>query len=127
MQMSARESGNGAPFRIKLRTIILLKLHYNFGPLPLQVSPLPSYVRATSWPISRNSHEDHIPKDTLLFLFPIGIELLKKREEVVGLLLVLQAGINHFRTRYFRFRVLDVVAEGGLVPGDPRVLVGGRV
>jgi hypothetical protein len=42
----------------------MLKLHYNFGPLPLRVSTLPSYFRATSWPTSRNSHEDHIPKDS---------------------------------------------------------------
>ena len=42
----------------------------------------------------------------MLFLLPIGIELLEKCEEVVGLLLVLQTGIDHLRTRYFRFQAL---------------------
>ena len=66
-------------------------------------------------------------KVTSLFLFPVGIELLEKCKEVAGLLLVLQAGIDHLRARYLRFRILDVFAEGSLVPGDPGVLVRGRI
>src|SRR5450432_52599 len=62
-----------------------------------------------------------------LLLFPVGIELLEKRDQVAGLLLVLQSGINHLGTRDFRFRVLDVVAEGSLIPGDARILVRVRI
>lgn len=60
-----------------------------------------------------------------LLLFPVGIELLEKGEQVVGLLLILQAGIDHLGARDFRLGVLDVFAEGCLIPGDSGVLVGG--
>ena len=62
-----------------------------------------------------------------LFLLPIGIELLEKCDKIVGLLFVLQAGIDHLGARDFRLRVLDVFAEGGLIPSDPGILVSGRI
>src|SRR6267142_3393532 len=62
-----------------------------------------------------------------LFLFAVGIELLEKGDQIVGFLLVLQSGIDHLGARDFRFRVLDVLAEGRLIPGDPGVLVGGLI
>jgi hypothetical protein len=62
---------------------------------------------------------------TRLFLFSVGIELLEKCDQVVGLLLILQTNIDHLGARDFRFRVLDVLAEGGLIPSDSGVLVGG--
>ncbi len=66
-------------------------------------------------------------KGPALFLFPVGIELLEKGDQIVGFLLVLQAGIDHLGARDLRFRVLDVFAEGRLIPGDPGILVGGRI
>ena len=68
-----------------------------------------------------------ITKVTPLFLLPVAVELLEKCDEVVGLLLVFQACINHLRPRYLGFRVLDVFAEAGLVPGDAGVLVRGCI
>src|SRR5687767_13680748 len=52
------------------------------------------------------------------------VVLLEEGDEVVDALLVLQPGIDHLGARDLGLRVLDVLAEGGLVPGDAGVLVG---
>src|ERR1700710_2569600 len=62
-----------------------------------------------------------------LFLFAAGIVLLEEGNQVVGLLLVLQAGIDHLGARHFRLGIPDVFAEGGLVPGDSGFLISGRI
>ena len=64
---------------------------------------------------------------TYLLFFPVGIELLEKGEQVVGHLLILQAGIDHLGARDFRLGILDVLAEGCFIPDDSGVLVGRRV
>src|SRR5689334_10096000 len=61
---------------------------------------------------------------SVLFLLPRRVVLLEERGEVLGALLVLQAGIDHLGAGNFRARVLDVFEEGGVVPGDARILVG---
>jgi hypothetical protein len=76
---------------------------------------------------ARSGSNDRVARGRRLLLLAVGIELLEKGHQVVGFLLVHQAGIDHLGARDFRFRILDVLAEGGFVPGDPGVLVGGRI
>ncbi len=60
--------------------------------------------------------------DSALFL-PSRTELLEIGEQVVDLVLVLDAGEDHLGAGDLRLRVLDVLLERRLVPGDARVLV----
>src|SRR6476661_428335 len=55
------------------------------------------------------------------------VVLRQKRPEVAGFLLVLDSGEYHLGTGDLCLRVLDVVLELGLVPGDAGVLVGVRI
>jgi hypothetical protein len=59
-----------------------------------------------------------------LFDIAVGIELFEVGPKVVDLLIVLDAGENHFRTRDFGLGILDVFIEGRLIPDDARFLVG---
>ena len=43
-----------------------------------------------------------------LLLLSVRVELLEERDQIVGLLLILQSGIDHFRARNLGLRVLDV-------------------
>jgi hypothetical protein len=60
----------------------------------------------------------------LLFDIAVGIELFEVGPKVVDLLIVLDAGENHFRARDFGLGILDVFPEGRLIPDDARILVG---
>src|SRR6266436_8832858 len=60
-------------------------------------------------------------------LLSVLVVLREKRPEVAGFLLVLDSGEYHLGTGNLRLRVLDVVLELGLVPGDAGILVGIRV
>jgi hypothetical protein len=60
----------------------------------------------------------------LLFDIAVGIELFEVGPKVVDLLIVLDAGENHFRARDFSLGILDVFLEGRLIPDDARILVG---
>src|SRR5258708_8532114 len=55
------------------------------------------------------------------------VALREKRPEIVGFFLVLDAGEYHLGTGNLRLRVLDVVLEFGLAPGDAGILVGVRI
>lgn len=46
------------------------------------------------------------------------VEGVQVRDQVLDLLLVLDAGEGHLGARDLGLRVLDVIAEGRLVPGD---------
>ena len=59
-----------------------------------------------------------------LFDIAVGIELFEVGPKVVDLLIVLDAGENHFRARDFSLGILDVLLEGRLIPDDARILVG---
>lgn len=60
----------------------------------------------------------------ILFLLPINIELVEKCDKITGLLPVLQTRIDHLRARNLRFWIRDIFSERGVVPGNPRILVG---
>ncbi len=62
-----------------------------------------------------------------LLLLAVGVELLEERDQIIGLLLVLQPGVDHLGAGDFRLWILDVLSEGRLVPGDAGILVGGRI
>src|SRR5215211_2594658 len=64
--------------------------------------------------------------ERLLFL-SVRVELLEERDQVIGLLLVLQSGIDHLGARDLGLRILDVLAERWLVPRDAGILIGGRI
>src|ERR1700687_1802677 len=49
------------------------------------------------------------------------------RPQIAGFFLVLDAGEYHLGTGDLRLRVLDVVLEFGLAPGDAGILVGVRI
>ena len=69
-----------------------------------------------------------LPRGGLSYFFlPLGIELREVGPQVVGFGLVLDAGEDHLGAGNFRLRVLDVVEEHVLAPGDAGVLVGLRV
>src|SRR5262245_45893157 len=72
-------------------------------------------------PARRRRAMRHAPA---LLLAAVGLELADIGPQVAGLLLVLDAGEEHFRARDFCARVLDVVLECRLAPGDARILVG---
>ena len=59
----------------------------------------------------------------ILFLLPINIELVEKCDKITALL-VLQTRIDHLRARNLRFWIRDIFSERGVVPGNPRILVG---
>jgi hypothetical protein len=62
-----------------------------------------------------------------LLLLAVGVELLEIGEQVIGLLLILQPGEGHFRARNLGFRILDIFAEGRLIPSNSGILVGGGI
>jgi hypothetical protein len=64
-----------------------------------------------------------VPDRTLSFLFSVGIELREIGPQVLGLLLVLDAGKNHLGAGNLGPRILDVVEKRGFVPGERSVLV----
>src|SRR6478672_3993670 len=55
------------------------------------------------------------------------VVLLNERPEIVDLFLVLDTGERHLGAGNLRLRVLDVVLELSLVPGDAGILVGVRI
>src|SRR5437660_273842 len=57
----------------------------------------------------------------------IRIELRDERPQIIDLGVLLDAGEGHLGAGNLRLRVLDVVLELGLVPGDAGVLVGVRI
>jgi hypothetical protein len=61
---------------------------------------------------------------TSLFLLPVSIELLEKRDKVIGLLFVLQTSIDHLGAWNLRFWILDIFSERRFIPSDARILVG---
>src|SRR5260370_2493783 len=56
-------------------------------------------------------------------LLSVLVVLREKRPEVAGFLLVLDSGEYHLGTGNLSLRVLDVVFDLGLVPGDVGLLV----
>ena len=58
---------------------------------------------------------------------PVLVVLRDEGPEIVDFLFVLDAGKYHLGAGDFRLRILDVVLEFGLVPGDAGTLVGIRV
>ena len=54
----------------------------------------------------------------LLFDIAVVIELFEVGPKVVDLLIVLDAGENHFRARDFSLGILDVFLERRLIPDD---------
>src|SRR4029079_7953613 len=63
-------------------------------------------------------------RSTLLLDFALSIKLLDVGPQVLGLLLVLDAGKDHFGVRDLYPGILDVILEALLVPGDAGILVG---
>src|ERR1700738_5594787 len=55
------------------------------------------------------------------------VVLREKRPEIVYFFLVLDAREYHLGTGNLRLRILDVVLEFGLAPGDTGILVGVRI
>src|SRR3546814_1126764 len=65
---------------------------------------------------------------SLLFQFDGRlIELVQVGDQILDLLFVLQSRIRHLGSGNLLPRILDVLREGLLVPGEVGVLVGGRV
>src|SRR5262249_3334952 len=64
------------------------------------------------------------PNDPSLLLVAVRLELADIGPQVAGLLLVLDAGEEHLGAGDLGARILDVVLEGRLAPGDARILVG---
>src|SRR4051812_10139134 len=64
------------------------------------------------------------PGHVCLLGFAVLVVLREEGPEVVGLLLVLDAGEYHLGARNLCSRILDVILERGLVPGQARILVG---
>ena len=65
------------------------------------------------------AHEICRHRRHLLWSFlPAHVELLEVGNEVVDPLLVLEPGIDHLGAGDLGPRVLDVIPEGGLVPGE---------
>lgn len=62
---------------------------------------------------------------TRLFFLSVCIKLLEEGDDVVDLLLDLEAWKHHLGVRDLYLRRLDVVPEGELIPQDARVLVSG--
>src|SRR6478736_7538613 len=60
-------------------------------------------------------------------LLAVLVELLEEGDQVVDLLLALDAGEDHLGARDLGPGVLDVVGEGSFVPGQAGVLVGGGI
>jgi hypothetical protein len=58
----------------------------------------------------------HRRPSNLSHFFTIRPELLEISQEVVDLLLILQAGVDHLGAGNFAPRILDVLAKGRLVP-----------
>src|SRR5215216_772467 len=54
----------------------------------------------------------------------VGTELLEVGPQIGDFLVVLDPGENHFGAGYLGSRILDVILERILAPGDPRILVG---
>src|SRR3979490_2883870 len=59
-----------------------------------------------------------------LLRLAVLVVLREERPEIVGFLLVLDAGEGHLGAGNLRLRILDVVLEFGLAPGDAGILVG---
>src|SRR5262245_30379334 len=59
----------------------------------------------------------------LLFLRAVGLELRQVRPEILDLLVVANADEGHARARHRLHRVLDVLDELFVVPGDAGILV----
>jgi hypothetical protein len=59
----------------------------------------------------------------LLFDIAVGVELFEVGPKVVDLLIVLDAGENHFRARDFSLGILDVFLECRLIPTMPEFLL----
>src|ERR1700681_636462 len=55
------------------------------------------------------------------------VVLREKRPQIAGFFLVLDAGEYHLGAGNLRLRVLDVVLEFGLAPGDAGILVSVRI
>src|SRR6202035_3699593 len=62
--------------------------------------------------------------DASFFHVAFRIELFEIGPKVIDLLIVLDAGENHFGARNLGFGVFDVFLETGLVPDDAGILVG---
>src|SRR5215216_1719934 len=54
----------------------------------------------------------------------VGTELLEVGPQIGDFLVVLDPGENHLGAGYLGSRILDVILERILAPGDPRILVG---
>src|SRR6202166_1311788 len=55
------------------------------------------------------------------------VELFEIGDDIVNLLRIFQTWKSHFGAGYFGLRILDVFAESGFIPGDPGILVCGRI
>ena len=59
-----------------------------------------------------------------LLRLAVLVVLREERPEVAGFLLVLDPGEHHFGAGDLGLGILDVVLEGGFIPGDAGILVG---
>src|ERR1700693_3062002 len=73
---------------------------------------------------SLRSQGRHIHRGFRLLRLAVLVVLRDVGPEIAGFLLVLDAGERHLGSGNLRLRVLDVVLEFGLVPGDAGILVG---
>jgi hypothetical protein len=67
------------------------------------------------------------PTGAALLGLSVLVVLRNERPKIVDLFLVLDAGERHLGAGNLRLRVLDVVLELSLVPGDAGILVGVRI
>ena len=59
----------------------------------------------------------------LFFYAAVRSKLRKIDPKVIHLLLILDAGENHFGTWNHPLWVLDIVLESSLIPNNPRILI----
>jgi hypothetical protein len=76
----------------------------------------------------RSTHSTGIPKDRKLFFnIAVRVELTHVSPQIFGLLLVLDAGKDHFGAGDLRLGIFYVLLECRFIPNDARALVGIRI
>src|SRR5215475_1055824 len=87
--------------------------------------PGPDRVRARLFGIMLCERDRRgAPRPDRSFDVTVGTELLKVRPQIVGFLVVLDAGKGHLGAGYLGLRGLDVILETLFIPNDSRILVG---